>query len=408
MMRNGRISRLWARLGFFSTAIVLLWPLPYMRDFSEIPVQASPFVVAGTILAEKSLRSGMILGLFFFAVAIVRKRWFCRYVCPTGLLLDGAIRIGVRKNALWKRFPSIGKYIVYLTLAGAVIGYPLFLWMDPLAIFSSAVSVRNSESFLAGALAITCLVILLTIALVFGDLWCARICPLGALQDLTSKVKSVSGFWKKEEETESGKEKKIQTIVSGTRRAFLSLVAGIGLGLWAKKAGSARREGAPLRPPGASGEEAFAGLCLRCGNCIRTCPSRIIHTDTGQAGFSGLLAPVVQFKDKYCLEDCHACTQVCPSGALQDISLVLKNRYKIGEALVDGSLCYMVQGISDCDICVRSCPFKAIEVYWDEDLYVAYPNIDPGKCNGCGACEVYCPTPEVKAIRIWKLEDNIR
>ena len=123
---------------------------------------------------------------------------------------------------------------------------------------------------------------------------------------------------------------------------------------------------------------------------------------TGQAGIAGLLAPVVRYEKEYCLEDCNACTQFCPSGALQDLNLEQKNKYVIGETLLDASLCYLVRGVNDCNICVRSCPFDAVQIYWNEDLYVAYPVVDLLKCNGCGTCEAYCPTGETKAIKVWK------
>jgi len=133
---------------------------------------------------------------------------------------------------------------------------------------------------------------------------------------------------------------------------------------------------------------------------MRACPSKIIDSDIGRAGILGFMAPVVSYKKGYCLENCSDCTTVCPSGALERLPLGEKNKYIIGEAVLNPSLCYMVQGVNDCDICVRSCPFDAVQAYWDEDAYVAYPVVDPLKCNGCGACELFCPTGEVKAIRV--------
>jgi NAD-dependent dihydropyrimidine dehydrogenase PreA subunit len=53
----------------------------------------------------------------------------------------------------------------------------------------------------------------------------------------------------------------------------------------------------------------------------------------------------------------------------------------------------------------RTCPFDAVHIHWDDRRYVAYPLIDVYKCNGCGACEVACPTEGIKAIRVWKRVD---
>ena len=95
---------------------------------------------------------------------------------------------------------------------------------------------------------------------------------------------------------------------------------------------------------------------------------------------------------------------VCPSGALQELNLKQKHGYVIGEAILNASICYLVQGVNDCNICERSCPFDAIQIYWDDEAYVAFPVVDTLKCNGCGACEAYCPTGKTKAIRVWRMQ----
>jgi ferredoxin-type protein NapF len=277
----------------------------------------------------------------------------------------------------------------------------LLLWLDPLALFSSVFSIRVASSFASGVLAGLGFGILIALSLTSGALWCTKLCPLGGAQELLDSAGSrLRGKGKSEPSAPR------QGRGFAARRAFLLGAAGIGLGLLARKVGAARGEEAPLRPPGAVAEGIFAGLCTRCGNCVRACPSRVIHPDTGQAGLAGLLAPVLQYRRDYCREDCRACTDVCPSGAIQKLDLEQKRRYVIGEALVDGSICLVTSGQKDCDACVRSCPFEAIEMKWDEEQYVAYPLVDAAKCNGCGACEVACPTLDVKAISVWKAESE--
>ena len=112
------------------------------------------------------------------------------------------------------------------------------------------------------------------------------------------------------------------------------------LALGARRLGAARyrKSDTLLRPPGAVPEDRFAGLCIRCNNCVHACPTKIIHPDTGhEAGLAGFAAPVIKFDTdyKYCLETCNDCTQVCPTGALTALALQQKNKYIIGEALVD-------------------------------------------------------------------------
>jgi ferredoxin len=115
------------------------------------------------------------------------------------------------------------------------------------------------------------------------------------------------------------------------------------------------------------------------------------------------MAPIIRYdRDyKYCLETCNACTQVCPTGALTPLDLQQKNKYIIGEALIDNNVCLTALGKKECDACELACPYDAVKITWDEAQYIAYPVIDPQKCDGCGACEVVCPTTPVKAIRVW-------
>jgi ferredoxin-type protein NapF len=383
-------------------ACVLLWPLPFWISSTRFIVQLSPFVAICDGIALRSISIGIGIGLAFAAFGIFKRRWFCKYACPMGLLLDGVASIGLKKTSWWARCIPLGRYAALLTFAGAVAGYPLLLWMDPLAIFSSSFAIRTASSVLAAFLPVLGIGILILLSLASGAIWCTRLCPLGGTLDLLASIKSLF-------EKRAGSES-MQALPAGAnhlpafggRRSFLFVITGAGIGLLAKRTGAARGENAPLRPPGAVAEESFTGLCLRCGNCVRVCPSKVIRHDMGEAGVAGLLAPSICYAKNYCLEDCNACTRVCPSGAIQALDLKPKRRYVIGEALVDMSLCVLALGERDCDACKRACPFDAVRIHWDDAQYVAYPLIDRNKCNGCGACEVACPAPEIKAIRVWK------
>ena len=403
MINHRRRLRLYVRLGCFLLATFLLLPFPFWIDSSRILVQTSAFVTICTLLAGGTFWVGSILGLVFSVISLVRKRWFCRYVCPVGLLLDTVSGLNFPAKIWWKGCPPIGRYIVLLTAAGAIVGYPLFLWMDPLALLNNAFSVYHATNILSAIISLSGILILLLLALTSGNFWCARICPLGATQDFLENIGSFCRNFRKSKQTASPATQANGSIFPATRRTFISVVAGIGVSLWAKKIGHARSGTAPLRPPGAAEEQTFTSLCLRCGNCVRACPSRIIHPDTGQAGILGFLAPAIRFETDYCNEECNACTKVCPSGALKTLTLERKTEYVIGTAWVDKALC--LWEVSECDNCVQYCPFDAVGIYSDEEAYESYPVVDPLKCIGCGACEVYCPVTPIKAIKVWKNTD---
>jgi polyferredoxin len=173
-------KRLYVRLGCFLLATLLLLPFPFWIDSSRIFVQASSFITICTILAGGTFWIGSILGLIFAVISLARKRWFCRYICPVGLILDTVSGRKLSIKGWWKGCPPVGRYIVLLTAAGAILGYPLFLWMDPLAFLNNAFSVYKATNVLSGILSLSGMVLLLLLAFTSGDFWCARICPLGA------------------------------------------------------------------------------------------------------------------------------------------------------------------------------------------------------------------------------------
>jgi MauM/NapG family ferredoxin protein len=182
------------------------------------------------------------------------------------------------------------------------------------------------------------------------------------------------------------------------RRTALALAIGAGCAAAARRI--APNSSKSLRPPGALEEQAFAGLCTRCGNCIRACPYHIIQRDASIAGWATLLAPTLSFEKDYCREDCTLCTQVCPSGALAPLSQDQKANMQLGLPRVDMDICLLAED-RECAACMRWCPYEAIRYVFSEATYSLAPVIDPKKCNGCGACQLACPTKPVKAIQVF-------
>ena len=75
-----------------------------------------------------------------------------------------------------------------------------------------------------------------------------------------------------------------------------------------------------LRPPGALDEEYFLSRCIRCGECMKVCPNNALHPAFTEAGLEGLWTPVMVPRIGYCESSCVLCSEVCPTGAIWEIT----------------------------------------------------------------------------------------
>lgn len=368
----------WVALVIAAVLALQLWPAAWVA----IPLASfSPFVAVGSALAARSVGFLVLLGLPALVLVLIWRRWFCKHTCPLGLLLDLVARLRPSASRSWKRWPPVGRGFAVLTLAGACAGYPLLLWLDPLAIFNGFFSAWRQPLTLAAACAGLAMPLVLFLELWQPRFWCARLCPLGGLQELLALRRRRNASIAR-----SG--------MAVARRGFLVACLGAAGGLAVK---TARGQTPPLRPPGSLDEQRFTGVCVRCGNCTRVCPTNILRPDLGEHGLAGFLAPVMQFDNGYCQENCNRCNQVCPSGAIQRLPLAEKRRCVIGVAKVNLETCLLADG-RECTLCIRACPYEALSVFTDG--FDSRPKLDLAKCTGCGACEVVCPVRPQRAIRI--------
>ena len=78
-----------------------------------------------------------------------------------------------------------------------------------------------------------------------------------------------------------------------------------------------------IRPPGALQEEEFLKRCIKCGQCMRICPTNVIQPGGIQPGLENLLTPVLNNRigSSGCQLNCVACGQVCPTSAIRPVTL---------------------------------------------------------------------------------------
>jgi ferredoxin len=343
-------------------------------------------------------------GLFLLGAAAIAAacacwpRAFCRWLCPVGACQD-AVGCAAPKRAWVGRVPQVGGWLVLLGLGAALAGYPLFGWLDPLVLFNAAFGVARRHLEALDWIAAAGLPLLLLLALLAPGLWCGKLCPLGALQDLVRfplRWLTARGDARPPCQT-AGTAAREKEIAALGRRAFLGLGLGAGYRL-ALPPGRGAGAGA-LRPPACGGSARFTRLCARCGACVRACPSGILRFGGTGAGLAGVLAPEMFFDRGFCHPACSACGQACPSGAIPKFAAAKKFAQPLGAAKVEHGECLLGQG-RECGACVGVCPSEALDLAWDRVEMTSRVVVDTQLCTGCGYCEYVCvSTPKAITVR---------
>ncbi len=164
-----------------------------------------------------------------------------------------------------------------------------------------------------------------------------------------------------------------------------------------------------VRPPGSVTEQDFLGRCIRCGECMKVCPTNAIQPTLFEAGLEGLWSPVMDMKLGYCEYECNLCMQVCPTDAIQLLPLEEKKQIRIGTAFFDKNRCLPYAFARPCIVCEEHCPtpkkaiwFEEVEVLNEkaERLTLKQPRINPDLCIGCGICENKCVVEDQPAVRV--------
>jgi MauM/NapG family ferredoxin protein len=164
-----------------------------------------------------------------------------------------------------------------------------------------------------------------------------------------------------------------------------------------------------VRPPGARNAD-FLARCVRCGQCIKSCPSSGLQPSLFQSGIEGLWSPILVSRIGPCQYDCTTCGEVCPTGAIESLELEAKHKTIIGTAYVDQKRCIPWADNRNCIVCEELCPVspKAVELDPVDVLgtdgkptTIKRPRVVRDRCIGCGICEKVCPLPGEAAIRVY-------
>jgi MauM/NapG family ferredoxin protein len=165
-----------------------------------------------------------------------------------------------------------------------------------------------------------------------------------------------------------------------------------------------------LRPPGCN-DESLLSTCIRCGVCLKVCPTNALQPSIYQTNnLEGLFTPILTPRSGYCDYSCNLCGTVCPVGAIPQLSLEQKRITVIGKAVIDTNRCIAWADHKNCIVCEEMCPLpeKAIwlenKEFLSQDgssIRVQVPNVTANLCIGCGICEYKCPVSIQAAIQVY-------
>ena len=166
-----------------------------------------------------------------------------------------------------------------------------------------------------------------------------------------------------------------------------------------------------IRPPGATLTD-FTAVCMRCGECVRVCPTQGLQPSLTEGGWQNIFTPRLVPRLGYCSYNCDACIRTCPTGAIPPISKEVKQKTPIGLASINTDRCLPWAYDTLCSVCEEMCPLPEKAITLKKCRFTAEagkpavifrPVCDSDLCIGCGVCEYHCPVGGEAAIQVQTL-----
>ncbi|MHC4842415.1 MAG: 4Fe-4S binding protein [Planctomycetota bacterium] len=167
-----------------------------------------------------------------------------------------------------------------------------------------------------------------------------------------------------------------------SRRGFaLSLASGL-TGIWVIRLAGKVGENwfnKVIRPPGSLKEKEFLKRCIKCGQCMRVCPTNVLQPAGFEGGLENLWTPVFNNRigSSGCQLNCVSCGQVCPTSAIRPITLDEKlgqgkfidvGPIKMGTAFFDRNRCLPWAMDRPCIVCEENCPVSPKAIFTREEF----------------------------------------
>ncbi len=360
ILTRGLAVGVWPSLDKLVTAAeTALYRLPALRaPVLEIDALLRPLILPPTPLTTRASALFTSLLIVIVLLNLFAKRFWCRYLCPLGALLGL-----MSKVALLRRRIEPGCVSCKLCTDACPMG-----------------TIQPADDYASDPGECTMC------------LECLDDCPLGATT--FTPVFSVDPS---------------RAYDPGRRQVLVTLGAALGGMALIRTVDTELNHPYGLLPPGADADE-FYSQCVRCGQCMRACPTAALQPALTEAGIEGFWTPVLIPRLGYCDYGCNACGQSCPVEAIPPLPLVLKQEQVIGRVEIDQDRCLPWIEEQECIVCEEVCPLpeKAIELELAEARLptgeiriLQRPVVIHDLCIGCGMCEYKCPVSGEAAIRVY-------
>ena len=303
------------------------------------------------------------LFLGILGLGLLRPRFWCVYLCPSGALLSVASMLSPIGRKVQSTCTQCGRCLHVCSFDAIAPDYLTHL--------SRCTTCKS----------------------------CQRVCPQKSIQFVRR--------WGTSKQAVSLPAAAVQPAV--TRRGFFfGLIGATGAGIGVATGLAHERDGQidshPVRPPGSVPEARFRRQCIRCGQCIKVCPSNVLQPASFEMGLDGLWTPTLAPDFAGCEPSCSNCGQVCPTGAIRKLPLAEKRAARVALAVIDTSTCLPHCGKAACGWCFSACAaagYDAIEYvrvgmeYDGRGMPIAdsgflAPVVLADKCVGCGLCQARC------------------
>ena len=384
-MRKGKKSRFrWSpEVKWLRYSILALFIIALVAGLTSVSALLAPYSAFGRIatsLVRPALPTAIIAGVTLLVVGIlawIGGRTYCNTVCPVGTVLSFFSRFSLLRPVIDADKCRNCRACEHKCKA-------------------SCINIDNHEIDYSRCVdCFNCLDSCRFGALKYRMAWNRKACgSSGTVQDNA------------EVSTEEGKH-------NAGRRAFISssVIAATAIALEAQEkkvdggyaavtAKKAPERTNPIVPFGAVSLRHFHQHCTRCQLCVSQCPNDVLRPSTS---LDRLMLPEMSYENGWCRPECTKCSEVCPAGAILEITPEEKTAIHVGTASVDLDLCVVNRDNVNCGNCARHCPAGAIMMVRknpDDENSLRIPTVLEDRCIGCGACEFLCPSRPYSAIHV--------